>query len=486
MKLKIDRNSSIPVYKQIAGEIEKKILSEELPAGYKLPSERRLAEETGVHRNTVIKAYDVLITKELCVVSRQKPKGYFVKAPQEIQEFGKRFFPLEKAFRYEFKRAEKRFNDIYWRSEPDEVISFGGLIMDRKLNPVTGMEHVVSRIFDSSQIASMKGFLRETDRLKDNICRLLTERNIYVTPKNVQIFVETNQILSYLMLMYLREGECIVAEEPMVPDNFSIFHNHGVKVITVPMEPDGMKMGLLEDAIREHKPKFIYTQPSYHNPTGITMSLAKRQTLLRIANMYNVPVIEEDYQIDFSYEEYRLPSLYALDSNRMVIYLYSFTLAFPYMMKIGYAVAPPDLIDMMGYALSVDETAIGGIGQFFLNEYIESGAFDEHVRLIQRLYGEKLSLLCRELDKIADKGITYQKPKGGLLLWCTLSDDISEKEVYRRAEKLGVLVMPGSIFYMDNRHRKGHIRLSFSNVTDDQICQGVKLLGQVLDTCKRV
>lgn len=486
MKLRIDKESSIPVYRQIAGEIEKKILSEELPTGYKLPAERRLAQEIGVHRNTVIKAYDVLITKELCVVSRQKPKGYFVKAPQETQDFGKRFFPLEKAFRFEFKRAEKRFNDIYWRSEPDEAISFGGLIMDRKLDPVTGMEHVVSRIFDSNQIASMKGFLQETERLKDNICKRLTEQNIYVTPKNVQIFVETNQILSYLMMMYLREGECIVAEEPMVPDNFSIFYNHGIKVVTVPMEQDGMKMDLLEDAIREHKPKFIYTQPNYHNPTGITMSFVKRQTLLRIANTYNVPVIEEDYQTDFSYEEYRLPSLYALDANKMVIYIYSFTRVFPYMMKIGYAVAPPDLIDMMGYALSVDETVISGIGQYFLNEYMESGAFEKHVRLMQQIYGDKLNLLCTELDKIADKGITYQRPKGGLLLWCTLADDISEKEVYKRAEEKGVLVMPGSIFYMDNRNRKGHIRLSFSNVTDDQICQGVALLGQVLDICKRV
>ena len=119
MKLKLDKNSSIPVYRQIAGEIEKKILQEELPAGYKLPSERRLAEEAGVHRNTIIKAYDVLIAKELCVVSREKPKGYFIKVPQESQDFSKRFFPLEKAFRYEFRKPEKRFNDIYWKSEPD-------------------------------------------------------------------------------------------------------------------------------------------------------------------------------------------------------------------------------------------------------------------------------------------------------------------------------------------------------------------------------
>ncbi|MEY8364851.1 PLP-dependent aminotransferase family protein [Anaerovoracaceae bacterium 41-7] len=486
MKLKIDKGSSIPIYKQIAREIEKKILWEELPSGYKLPAERRLAEEIGVHRNTIIKAYDVLIAKELCVVSREKPKGYFVKVPQESQEFGKRFFPLEKAFRYEFRKAEKRFNDIYWKSEPDEQIPFGGLIMDRRLNPVQGMEHVVSRIFDSSKVASTKEFLQETERLRENVRKLLTNQNIYVTTKNIQIFAESNQTITYLMIMYLREGDCIVAEEPMVPDNYSIFYNRGIEVITIPMDEDGMKMDLLEEALRERKPKFIYTQPNYHNPTGITMSLAKRQTLLRLANTYNVPVIEEDYQKDFVYSDHQIPSLYALDANKMVIYVDTFTLTFPYMMKIGYAVGPPDLMYMMGYALSVDETTIGGIGQYFLNEYIESGEFEKHIRCVQQVYSARLNLLCEELDKISDKGITYKKPKGGLLLWCTLENGINERELFRVAEEKGVLITPGWVFYDNSHSRKGHIRLCFSNVTDEQIRRGVALLGQALDECKRV
>ena len=485
MKLKLDKNSSIPVYRQIAGEIEKKILQEELPAGYKLPSERRLAEEAGVHRNTIIKAYDVLIAKELCVVSREKPKGYFIKVPQESQDFSKRFFPLEKAFRYEFRKPEKRFNDIYWKSEPDKLIPFGGLIMDRQLNPVKGMEHVVSRIFDSSKVASTKEFLQETERLRENIRKLLTNQNIYVNTKNIQIFAESNQTITYLMMLYLREGDCIVAEGPMVPDDYSIFYNRGIEVITIAMDEDGMKMDLLEEALRERKPKFIYTQPNYHNPTGITMSLAKRQTLLRLANTYNVPIIEEDYQKDFVYREHRLPSLYALDANKMVIYVDSFTLTFPYMMKIGYAVGPPDLIYMIGYALSVDETTIGGIGQYFLNEYIESGEYEKHIRMVQQIYGRRLELLCSELDKIADKGISYQKPEGGLLLWCTLADYINERELFKAAEEKGVLITPGWVFYDNSRSRKGHIRLCFSNVADEQIKRGIALLGQALDECKK-
>ena len=124
--------------------------------------------------------------------------------------------------------------------------------------------------------------------------------------------------------MCIRDS-CIAAEGPMVPDNYNIFYNRGIRVITVPMEEDGMRMDVLEEVLREKKPKFIYTLPNYHNPTGITMSLKKRETLLRLATAYNIPIIEEDYQMDFTYDGPRLPSLYTLDTNRQVIYLYSFT-----------------------------------------------------------------------------------------------------------------------------------------------------------------
>lgn len=485
MELTIDRGSYVPVYQQIAIKIKDKILSQELTPGFKLPAERRMAEALDVHRNTVVKAYNVLITEGLVTVSRQKPKGYFVDTPKVITDFGKRFFPLEKAFRYEFRREEKRFNDIYGNSGTKNVISFGGMIMDRRLSSVLKMEHIAGRIFNNSEKDYMAEFGRETERLKENICRLLTRQNIYVTPKNVQIMGESNQAISYLITLYLREGDWVVAEEPIVPDNASIFYNRGIHIATVPMEEDGMRMDMLEDAIRKYKPKFIYTQPGFHNPTGITMALKKRQTLLQLANVYNVPIIEEDYQQEFSYTERILPSLYALDANKLVIYVYSYTLIFPYMMKIGYAVGPSDFIDMMGYALSVDETIVSGIGQYFLNEYIDSGEYDRHVKAVRREYSSRLDLLCSELDKISDKGITYQKPSGGLLLWCTLADDINERELCKLAEEKGVLVMPGWVFYKNCNRKKGHIRICFSNVSSDEICRGAALLGEALDGCRQ-
>jgi len=139
---------------------------------------------------------------------------------------------------------------------------------------------------------------------------------------------------------------------------------------------------------------------------------------------------------------------------------------------------------MLGYAISVDETIISGIGQYFLNEYIESGEYDRHVKAVRREYSDRLDLLCSELDKIADKGITYKKPSGGLLLWCTLADGISERELCKLAEEKGVLLIPGWVFYERSNRRKGHLRLCFSNVTSDEIIRGIVMLGEALDECR--
>ena len=101
------------------------------------------------------------------------------------------------------------------------------MVMPRNLNSVEGMHHIVDKIFNSRENDNMSGFYRETKHLKQNICNLLTKENIYVTYKNIQILSESNQIISYLMMLYMREGDCIVAETPMVPDVFSIFYNMG-------------------------------------------------------------------------------------------------------------------------------------------------------------------------------------------------------------------------------------------------------------------
>ena len=473
MNIRINRSSQTPIYLQIKCAIQNLILSGELSPGYKMPAERKLAGELDIHRNTVIKAYGELVDEGYLIVSSKRPKGYFVK---EIADDGvpfKRFFPLEKMIRYHFTDKEKLFLDIFSRSEREECISMGGIIMDDAAYPREGVEKILQNMSREPR--------NEAERMKKNICSVLFQENMYVSPKNIQLVAETNQALSHIMTLYLEEGDYVIAEEPVVPDNASIFRNKGINLVTVPMEPDGMDLDKLETAIRKYAPKFIYTMPNYHNPTGIVMSLEKRKKLLELAGRYCIPIIEEDSQRDFRYEGNRLPSLYAQDRYRSVIYIDSFTLTFPYGIKTGYIVGPTDLIETLQRLIVLDETFVSSLGQYILNEYIERGYYQTHIGHLVKHYAHKRDLLCQCLDGIADKGITYTKPRGGLLLWCDLEERINERRLYHEAESRGLLIMPGFLFYPKGYEGGGHVRLCFSNISDADIERGVQILSEALE-----
>lgn len=487
MDININRQSQTPIYKQIVCSIKTMIISNELVPGYKLPSERVLAEELSVHRNTVVKAYGELVSEGLIESSRKKPRGYFVKTNRLDDETKSKqnFFPLEKMIQYNFNDREKMFLDIFGESNTKDYISFGGIIMDKKVNPTEGIANIFRDMFNECDSEDFMGYSQyETERMKRNICNILSSENMYINPRNIQIVSETNQALNYLMTLYLKPGDSIVVEEPIVPDNASIFRNKELKILTVPMEEDGINITALENVIKEYKPKFIYTMPNYHNPTGIVMSLEKRIKMLQIAEKYCIPIIEEDSQRDFRYTCNKIPSLFSLDNKKMVVYIDSFTLSFPYGIKTGYIVGPKELINVLGRLIVVDETFVSNMGQYMLNEYIERGLYSEHIKALGNHYEKKRDLLCSELDKIAYTGIEYIKPHGGLLLWCTIPEDINEKQLFKVAERKGLLIMPGFLFYPNGYQGKGHIRLCFSNVTDKEIVEGVKILEKSLMECK--
>ena len=174
-----------------------------------------------------------------------------------------------------------------------------------------------------------------------------------------------------------------------------------------------MDMDKLEMQIKKHKPKFIYTMPNFHNPTGAVMSLSKRERLLEIAQRYGVPIIEEDSQRDFRYTQERLPSLYSLDQYKSVVYVDSFTLTFPYGVKVGYVVGPYDLVDMLGRLITMTETFVSNMGAYMISEYIERGFFAEHTKRLAAYYSQKLDLLCSQLDQIEQKELPIKSPREG-------------------------------------------------------------------------
>ncbi len=142
---------------------------------------------------------------------------------------------------------------------------------------------------------------------------------------------------------------------------------------------------------------------------------------------------------------------------------------------------PTDLIETLERLIVVDETFVSSLGQYILNEYIERGYYQTHIGHLVKHYAHKRDLLCQCLDGIADKGITYTKPRGGLLLWCDLEERINERRLYHEAESRGLLIMPGFLFYPKGYEGGGHVRLCFSNISDADIERGVQILSEALE-----
>lgn len=484
MNLSIDRRSGIPIYLQISHGIEDMIREGQLPSGYKLPSERQLATELDVHRNTIVKAYFELISDGFIVASRKKPRGYFVGNQREAEAFARRFFPLEQMIRYEFDDSVQKLMKRYFEADKEENISFGGMILPRKMEYIPQITEVMQKIF-SKEGGNLEAYQREIDKMKSNIGKLLEQQNMYVSLKNIQIVSECNQAISYLMDLYVQEGEYVIAEEPMGSEVAGMIRNKGIQIITIPMEKDGVNLEKLELTVRKYKPRFFYTMPSYHNPTGITMSLEKRKKLLQIANRYDMLIIEDDWSRWFNYTERQIPSLYMLDENKSVVYIDSFTIFFPYGVKVGYLIGPPDLAEMLGRVISLGETVPSNIGQYFFNAYIDNGYFKNYIDEVRRYCKEKCRLICSLLDGLDGKGLTYIRPEGGILIWCTLRSGIDENQFADILKKKGVLIFPGSFFFRTGKSCGSHFRLCFTNVSDEEIAEGIRRIGETLDEMKR-
>lgn len=468
MKIDINKNNDTPLYLQIKAELQRQILDGIIPTGYKLPPERHFSENLGVSRNTVVKAYQELISDGLVVVS-VKPKGYFVKeVTQSIPE--RVFQPLSKMIRYNYTDKESLYNDIVFQSKSGQTVSMASIV----IRVPCPLEETISM----SELYGKRE--EESERLKNNIVRLLRRKDIFVTRNNIQLVSETTQGLEYISRLYLQEGDTIICEEPIVTDTLNVFRNRGINVACVRMEPDGMDLQHLSSLISIYRPKFIYTMPNLHNPTGITMSLEKRMKLLELSYAHGIPIIEENSLSDFRYEGRELPSIYSLDKGGMVLYTDTFTLTFLPGIKSAYVVGPTQPIEMMGKLLITQEMTIYHVGHALLNQFIETGSYDRRTAFLTDYYRKRRDTMAEALAPLKEMGLSFEVPEGGLGIWCRLPDHINEKKLFTLSRENGLLYMPGNVYFPYGYTGNGYIRLCFSNVSDEEIRWGIGVLSRAL------
>ena len=486
MIIKIDKQNQVPVYLQIADQIKEQIFKGTITGGYALPSERILAAELGVHRNTVTKAYHELKAEGL-VVSNQG-KGYRIALQEKAAGGETDETPRRKAvnwealLRDEYAVFDSDFDAIYSKSFDSGVISFGGGVAAREPYKAEEVADTFESIFKSDRKEAYFYAPYQGDpELRKEIVKFLATKGIKVDTGNIQIFTENNQAIDFIMNLMLRPGDKVLIEETTSPDVFRTIEVAGGQLLPIPMDEDGIICDKLDGLIQQEKPAFIYVGSSFNNPSGAVISLERRRKLIELSYKYRVPIIEEDEGSELYYDIEPVPSIKSMDMGDNVIYMYSLSLTMVPGAGISFVVADKNIIRRFGDMVSLRLSNPDWAAQMVTLEYMRRGIFFERLNEFRKVCRQKRDLMCDLIDAFAEEyGLAYERPKGGVYLWIKLPPDINARSLLVQTQKLGMTFMPGHLFYPKRAHGDDHIRLNFSYPSAQQIRDGVAILGQAL------
>ena len=303
-----------------------------------------------------------------------------------------------------------------------------------------------------------------------------------IPASEIQVLSETNQALDFIVTTLLEPGDCVIIEEPCSPDVYRGIELAGCFPITMPVDGDGMMTEGLADIVEKRRPKFIYVNSSYQDPTGNVMTVERRRNLLDVSARFGVPIIEEDGASELYYEDSEFPTLKSMDEHNNVVYIYSFALTFVPGISVAVVVGDPVLIHAMQYLVSVRVISIGWLTQRLVARYLKNGKYRAKIDEMVVHNRQNRDIMCAALDELRDIGVEYTKPRGGVYIWVKLPDGLDAEQVVRRAAKEKLAVVPGNVFYPLRNAGRDHVRLNYSYESTEWLLEGVHRFTKLLRT----
>ena len=248
------------------------------------------------------------------------------------------------------------------------------------------------------------------------------------------------------------------------------------------MDENGMKVDELENILKEYgsKVKMIYTIPDFQNPSGITMSLERRQRVAEIAAKYKVIVIEDSPYGELRFEGKFIPPIKSFDKAGYVINLGSFSKTFCPGLRLGWIVAEEEIIKKYILIKQGADLQCNTLAQVFIAEYMKKYNLNDHIAYIISVYKKRRDLMLNAIKEYFPSDVKYTHPEGGLFTWCEIREDLDAAIILEEALKEKVAFVPGASFF-PNGGKRNFFRLNYSNMNEEKIVEGIKRLGNVLN-----
>jgi 2-aminoadipate transaminase len=461
----LDPQSEIPLYRQLYDAIRELIDSGTLPTGSRLPATRELAGQIGLNRATITTAYELLESDGL--ITGHVGRGSFV-AGVPIAKPGVNWSDVLAPFTVPNMPASAPLAS-FSSSRPSEL-----------LFPLDDFRATCEEVIRGSeaqtilQLGSPSGY----PPLRRYLLEQARAEGVARDSDDILITSGCQQAIHLLQSTLVRHGETVLLEDPVYPGIKRVFERSNARLIGVPMGPNGLDVEALERALERERPRLLAVTSNFQNPTGATLSLASRQALLRIARSAGMILIENDIYGALVYEGESLPSIKQLDETGDTVLLGSFSkIAFPGL-RVGWAIGPRPLIEKLTEAKQWSDLHTDQLSQAILLRFAQSGRLERHRQRMLTAGRERLHAVLEACRKYLPPEVEFTRPRGGMSLWMRLPEPLDGGELLARAEREGVSYLPGKYFAV-SRPQPGSLRISFAEMTPEQIRSGIAVLGRI-------
>ncbi len=490
MDLRIDKDSEQPIYEQIRRQIVQLVRDGLLPPGSKIPSVRQLALKLGVGKNTVSQAYDEL-SAESIIETRHGSGTYITDSPGITIEHNLR---TAKENGNGADRPKMRWDPYNFRSEffglpmsrrDEELVDFTKASPDPELFPFDRIKQVsATMLWYPKEFFFDVGHPQGYQPLVEHLEKQMALSGVAMAEGENDIIITAGfrRALDLILGFILQPGQKVAIETPSYSGLLNVLIAKRVGIVPVPMDEEGMDTEYLEGLVRRGEISAVITIPTYHNPTGITMSQKRREHLLDIAARFNLPIIEDDWGRELRYEGVASPPLKAMDTGGHVIHIGTFSKVFLPGLRIGWMTIPSEIaVPQVRAKLGLD-SGDSFFLQSLLHEFIIKGHFAKHVRKTLKEYKKRRNTMVSALKQYLPEGCSFSEPQGGFSIWLNLPEGIMSLPLLSLARRNDVDFTPANMM-MPERNDSNGLRLSFSRLAPEDIEEGVKALCSVIGDC---
>jgi 2-aminoadipate transaminase len=369
------------------------------------------------------------------------------------------------------------------------IISFAGGFPDPALFDVEGIKESSNAVLSNNpgpvlQYGATEGY----GPLRESISAFMANKGATVAPEGLIVTTGSQQALDLIGKIMISPGDKVIVEAPTFLATIQCFRLYGAHLIGAPIDADGVDVEKLEQLIEEHKPKLVYLIPTFGNPSGAMLSLARRKQILEIAVRTQTLIVEDDPYGELYFDHAPPPSLLALSeqvpgSRDWLVHCGSFSKILSPGLRVGWMIGPPDLLSNATMCKQFSDAHTSNLTQAICAHYLTLNRLDATLAVVRRTYAERAQVMAASLRRELGDAVEFNQPQGGMFFWAKLTGAQGKTalapEFAKRAIDKGVAFVPGAPFFAHTPDLST-FRLSFATVGVEKIEEGIGRLGQAL------